>query len=253
MNTYTKILVLTALLLSIPASSQAVPDYGTLVSGFDLEPPNDAGDGGPGTTSASISEATFQTEASLGGATYTPLLNAASVSVNALVDDDFTTSVAQAYQTFTSSVSQTITLDISLHGVVTNDGTPLSASYVLADIKLIGGPGYYVSDTYCSSGQYTFSGVYLCGGNLGSSNLYIPDGDVTLLDSITFDIGAGEKFGVYGILRANSRDGSSDAFDTLQMSFEDDTFIEAAGIIPEPSTLLLCSGGLLLLGLWRRV
>jgi hypothetical protein len=55
---------------------------------------------------------------------------------------------------------------------------------------------------------------------------------------------------VYGILRANSRDGSADAFNTLEMSFEDDTFIEAA--IPEPSTGLLFFGGLIVLGLRRR-
>jgi hypothetical protein len=239
----------TALLLVCAASSQAASLFGAYTRGSDLVPDSSAVDGGSGSSSASILESTFQAQAGLGGATYTPVLKAKSVSVNAVVDDDYTSSVAEAYQSFTSSISQTITLDLVLHGVVTNDGTPLSSSYVLADVAVVGGSGYSVSDSYCS-GKYAF-GVYLCGSTLGSSNLYIPNGDVTLLDSISFDVSAGEQFGVYGILRANSRDGTSNAFDTLEMSFEDDTFITAA--VPEPSTALLCGGGLLVLGLRGRL
>lgn len=242
-------LVWTALLLVAATSAHATPLFGTHTRGFDLDPPASAEDGGPGSASASISGPTFQTQAGLGGPTFTPVLQASSVSVSALVDDDFTTSVAEAYQTFTSTTAQTITLDLTLDGVVTNDGTPLSASYILADIKVIGGPSFTVQDTYCS-GQYAF-GTYLCGSTLDSANLYIPDGDVTLFDSLSFDLTAGEQFAVYGILRANSRDGSADAFNTLQMSFVDDTFIVPSAI-PEPSTALLCGAGLVALALRRR-
>jgi len=252
MKTGIKVLAWTALLLICSADAHAVPTFGTFTRGHDLEPPSEAEDGGPGSATASILGPTYQTEAGLGGPTYTPILKASSVSVNADGDDDFTASVAEAYQTFTSSITQTITLDLSLHGIVTNAGTALSSSYVLGDIKVIGGSGFSLSDTYCS-GQYAF-GIYLCGSNLGSSNLYIPDGDVTLLDSISFDVSAGEQFAVYGILRANSRDGSADAFNTLQMNFEDDTFIEAVAIpVPEPATIWLVLSGLLgVFGVVRR-
>ena len=113
-------------------------------------------------------------------------------------------------------------------------------SLVLADIRVIGGNGFSLSDTFCG-GQFAF-GTYLCGSNLGSSKLFIPYGDITLLDSISFDVSAGKRFAMYGILRANSRDGSADAFNTLQMNFEDDTFIRA---VPEPATICLVLTGLL--------
>jgi hypothetical protein len=245
----TKLLVCAALLCLGPATARAVPLFGTHARGSDLDLTGTLTDGGPGSSSASVLGPTFQTQAGLGGSTFTPVLRAESVSTNAQNTDDFTISEAEAYQTFTSSIAQTITLDLTLHGVVTQEGTLLSNSYVLADIRVIGGSGFGLSDTYCS-GQYAF-GVYLCGSTLGSSNLYIPDGDLTLLDSISFDVAAGEQFGIYGILRANSRDGSSDAFDTLQMSFEDDTYIEAAAV-PEPSTAFLCGAGLIAVGLTAR-
>jgi hypothetical protein len=231
---------LAALLSIFSADAHAVPAFGATARGSELGASSQE-DGGPGSATASVSGPTYQTEAALGGPTFTPILKASSVSENAENTDDFTTSVAQAFQTFTSSITQTITLDILLHGVVTNVGTPLSNSYVLADVKVIGGSAFSLSDTFCS-GQYAF-GIYLCGSTLGTpANLYIPDGDLMRPGSITFDVSAGEQFAVYGILRANSRDGSADAFDTLQMSFQDDTYIIA---IPEPGTLWLVLGGLL--------
>jgi hypothetical protein len=240
-------LVWTALLAIAASDASAVPMYGAITRGVDLDPYSSQQDGGPGSASAYVLGPTYETQAGLGGPTFTPVLQASSVSADAESSDDYTTSTAQAYQTFTSAIAQTITLDLSLHGIVTNVGTPLSASYVLADVKVIGGSGFGLSDTYCG-GQYAF-GVYLCGSNLGSSNLYIPDGEMTLLDSISFDVLAGEQFAVYAILRANSRDGSSDAFDTLGMSFEDDTYITP---VPEPATVSLLLFGLLGLRLRSR-
>jgi len=72
---------------------------------------------------------------------------------------------------------------------------------------VIGGPGFTVSDTSCFSGQYAF-GTYLCGSTLGSCNLYIPDDDVTLLDSVSFDVGGASSLqstASAAPTRANSR------------------------------------------------
>lgn len=249
MRICTKLLVCTALLTLAAGSARAVPLYGAHARGIDLEPYSADEDGGPGSASASTLGTTFQGEAGLGGPTYTPVLRSKSTSTGATNSDDYTISEVEAYETFTSSIDQTLTLDVTLHGVVSQEGTSLSSSYVLADVRVIGGSSFSTSDTYCA-GQYAF-GVYLCGSTLGSSNLYIPDGDLTLPDSITFDVAAGERFAVYAILRANSRDGSANAFDTLEMSFEDDTSIEAAAI-PEPSASLLGAVGLTAFGLRRR-
>jgi hypothetical protein len=249
MRNRTKLLFCTALLSIVAGGADAVPLYGAHARGIDLEPYDADESGGPGSASASTLGTTFQGQADLGGPTYTPVLRSKSLSTGATNSDDYTISEVEAYETFTSSIAQTITLDVTLHGVVSQEGTSLSSSYVLADVRVIGGSGFHTSDTYCA-GQYAF-GVYLCGSMLGSSNLYIPDGDLTLPDSITFDVAAGEMFAVYGILRANSRDGSANAFDTLEMSFEDDTYLEAAAI-PEPSTALLWGVALAALGLCRR-
>ncbi len=249
MRSCTRILAATALLLICSSSAHAAPLFGAFTRGSDLDPPSGMENGGPGSTSASILDTTYEAQAGLGGPTFTPVLKAKSVSVNAQSDDDFTQSEAEAYQVFTSSIGQTITLDIVLDGAVTNDGTPLSRSFVLADVFVIGGPDFFVSDSFCFRGERAF-GVYLCGDTLGRSNQFIDGGDVTLREPLTFDVGAGEQFAVYGTLRANSRDGTSNAFDTLQMTFSDDSNLTPA--IPEPSTLLLCGGGLVALALRRR-
>lgn len=218
-----------------------VTEWATVASGSDLN--SGINDGGSGISYAYVSGATFQAEASLSGASYTPLLRAESVSTNPENADDRTSAYAAGFQVFTSSISQSITLDLSLHGIVSN--TSEGSSYVLGDVKVVGGSNFFTQDTYCTNGTYAF-GTYLCGSNLGSANMPIRDGDITLADSITFNVTAGESFAVYGVLRASSYFGSADAYHTLSMSFENDTYLSAASAsaVPVPAAVWLFLSGL---------
>lgn len=247
-----------ALFALINVDAQAIALFGTYASGNDLIL-GGSEDGGVGSSSASVTGPTYAADVALSGSSYTPVLRAQSVSTNPVYDDDRTDAHVEAYQTFTSSVAQTITLNLSLHGVVTPDtgGNP----YVLGDVSILGGAGYMVSSSYCSNGVYAFPngivgfGAYICGSNLGSSNLYIGDGDTTVNDTITFNVAAGESFGVYSRLIANSYAGSADAFNTFTMSFDDDTYLTAASVsaVPVPAAAWLFASGLLgMIGVARR-
>ena len=217
----------TVLILSVAAANAVVPDFGAKATGSELSS-GFVQDGGPGSSSASISETNFNADASfLATSTYLPELTAFSRNTTASNDDDITASEAQAYQAFSSSATQTIDLTVSLHGIVV-DGS-IDTSGVLADVFVYGGTPFEVTDTsICpngSLGRFTFDGVYFCGTRFGRANLFIPAGDVTLSQVLTFDVAAGETFGVYGTLRAISSDGSADATQTLSLSFADDEFI----------------------------
>lgn len=248
-----RLLVCVAVLASCFTETCAAPPQGTKARGSDLEP-NSAflEDGGPGSSSASVSFSTFRAEASFDAqSTFLPILRAESEGQDATFDDDRTQAEAEAYQVFTSSMAQTIRLDITLDSVVTNgpDGT----SGVLSNVYVIGGSGFEVSDTFCSPGQFTFDGVYLCGSRIAQSelkptlnwsNLFNGGDNPSLTDALTFDVSAGESFGIYAELSAGSFQGTADAFNTLSLSFEDDTGIT---VVPEPASC--CLLGIVLLGL----
>ena len=189
----------------------AAPTFGTKASGSDLEPASAfLSDGGPGSTSAEVSFSTFRADASFDPlSTFLPLLRAESDGQGATFDDDRTIAAAEAYQVFASSISQTIQLDITLDSVVTNG--PSGTSGVLSNIYVIGGSDFGVSDTFCSPGQFTFDGVYLCGSRIAQSasglnfsNLFNGGNSPFLTDTLVFDVAAGDSFGIYADLSAGS-------------------------------------------------
>lgn len=222
----------TVLTLSVATAHAQVPDFGAKARGSELSS-GTVEDGGPGSSSASISQANFNADANfVATSTYLPELTAFSRNTTASNDDDITASEAEAYEVFSSSVTQTIDLNVSLHGIVV-DGS-IDTSGVLADVFVYGGASFEVTDTsICpdgSLGRFTFDGVYFCGTRLGRANLFIPAGDVTLSQVLTFDVAAGGTFGVYGTLLAISSDGSADATQTLSLGFADDEFIRPVTI-----------------------
>ncbi len=247
-------LVVCAVALAVcSTNSYAAPLFGAKTRGGDLEPVSAfLEDGGPGSSSAFVSFSTFRAEARFDPrSTFLPILRAESEGLDATFDDDRTNAEAAAYQVFTSSTTQTIRLDITLDSVVTNG--PSGTSGVLSNIYVIGGSDFGVSDTFCSPGQFTFDSTYLCGvriaqspRGLSFSNLFNGGSSPNLTDVLEFDVTAGESFGIYAELSAGSFQGTADAFNTLSLSFEDDTFITAT--VPEPATGGLLGAGLLLLG-----
>ena len=252
MRSPTRLLLCVVVLGSYSSESNAAPTRGAKASGSDLEPASAfLDDGGPGSSSAAVAFSTFRAEASFDPlSTFLPVLRAESVGQDATFDDDRTQAEAEAYQVFTSSTTQTIKLDITLDSAVTNgpDGT----SGVLSNIYVIGGNDFGVSDTFCSPGRFTFDGVYLCGSRiarsergLNFSNLFNGGDSPVLTDVLEFDVTAGESFGIYANLSAGSFQGTADAFNTLSLSFEDDTSIV---VVPEPATAMLFVTVLLGLG-----
>ena len=258
MKIFRQLLACIILLLVYSQAAHAVSTFGVMASGSDLDPESSDQDGGAGSSSASVNGPTYRSEASLNStSTYLPTLKAESQSSGALGDDDFTQSTAQAYQSFTSSITQTIQLNISLDAMVTSLNTDLSNPFVLADIWVYGGSDFSVSGSFCSPGKFTFDSVYLCGDRLGWSNLFIDETtSQSMLDALIFDVAAGQNFGIYGILRANSRDGTADAFNTLSLNFEDDEFIRAVAtpsLVPLPATAWLFATGMFgLIGFMRK-
>ena len=212
-----RLLIAVAVLASCVTETSAAPLQGAKASGSDLEPTSAfLDDGGPGSRSASVRFTTFRAEASFDAqSTFLPILRAESTGQDATFDDDRTQAEAQAYQVFTSSLTQTIRLDINLDSVVTSG--PNGTSGVLSNVYVIGGSDFEVSDTFCSPGEFTFDGVYLCGSLIAQSelkpglrwsNLFNGGDDPSLTDALTFDVSAGESFGIYAELSAGSFQGT---------------------------------------------
>jgi hypothetical protein len=256
MNIIGRAIICTIFLFTCFSSAHAVSTFGAFALGNDLEPVHASlQDGGEGSSFASVNFTTFDVEAGFDPlSTYLPILKARSTGVDATFDDDRTNTSAEAYQVFTSSMTQTITIDIRLDSVVTNaaDGT----SGVLSNIYVIGGPEFGIQRGSCSPGQGTipslsssFSLVYLCGNRIAQSsrglnfsNLFNGGSSPVLTDFLVFDVAAGESFGIYADLSAGSFKGTADAFNTLTMGFEDDEFIDVVNVPMPPAVVPLPAG-----------
>lgn len=243
MNTLGRIAIILGIVIACFSNAHAQPTFGIETHGSDLEPVSASlSDGGPGSTSASVSFSTFRAEARFDPlSTYLPILRAESTGIDATFDDDRTHAEGQAYQAFTSTVTQTIRLEIALSSIVTNSAGGTSG--VLSNIYVIGGPGFSVSNTFCSPGQFTFDGIYLCGTRIAQStlipglnfsNLFNGGSNPLIVDTLTFNVSAGESFGIFADLSAGSFMGTADAFNTLTLGFENDQFIQAIEVPATP-------------------
>ena len=249
-----RILTFSGVLLFSITNAHAIPTFGAQVRGNDLETGKSDEVGGVGLTFADVDNLPeYRAEAGLGGATFTPVLKAEASNPNSSNADDRTSSTAEAYQRFrNTSVSQldvvlTITLDASFTST-----TPAADSFALADVRVYGDGRFDTFDVIdsplCASGGLGFAmmlgDAYFCGGRLGWANMFLEtdpsqaSSSDSLVTTLQFSIAPGEFFGVHGILRANAVDGSSDAFNTLSMEFDDISAasLEASGI-PQTSVI----------------
>jgi len=249
-----------SLLITYFANANAVSTFGTKVTGSDLEPVSAfLSDGGEGAASASVSFTTFQAQAGFDPlSTYLPVLQAESNGIGATFDDDRTQAEAEAYQAFTSTITQTIDLDIVLDSVVTNE--PGGTSGVLSNIYVFGGSDFAVQNGFCSDGEFMFDSIYMCGAEVATSsrngldwsNLFNDGSSPALTDTLSFTVSAGESFGIFAQLSAGSFMGTADAFNTLTLDFTvgpggDLSAIDPLTLpspIPLPAAVWLFGGGL---------
>ena len=242
-----RILTFTVVLLFGITSAHAITTFGAQVRGNDLKTEKSDEVGGVGFTFADVDNLPeYRGEAGLGGPTFTPVLKAEASNPNSLGPDDRTSSTAEAYQRFenTSGSQLDVELNITLTASFTSTG-PDADSFALADVWVYGGSAFDVIDSpICADGRLgramMLGDAYLCGQRLERANMFLetdlsqPSSSGLLVRTLMFSVAPGEFFGVYGILRANAIDGSSNAFNTLSMEFDDISAasLEASGIPP---------------------
>lgn len=241
-------LLVGASLLFIASNGQAdpilLPSFGAWAQGQDLEPTSiNISDGGPGTSNASVSFGTFDVESTYDpNSTYLPTLRARANGLGATVDDDRTSTEAVAYEIFTSDVAQTIDLQLTLDSTLSLRtplaiGRPYPSAGVILDIWVFLDP---VFDTFfCSGGERMSFGTYICGEEVAYSNTghttrwrevedaqgnvidieQITRGSDNMVDTLAFEVGAGQQFGIYAELSASAFQGTADAFNTASLEF----------------------------------
>ena len=242
MKPTSRILLAAASLLFIASSAQAVPvslpSFGAWAQGQDLEPVNiNIDDGGAGSASAAVSFTTFDVEAMYDPAsTYLPILKAQANGLDATIDDDRTSTEAVAYEIFTSSIAQTINLGITLDSTVFANPPPVSgptpSAGVILDVYVFLDPFFETS--FCGDGERMSFGTYICGDDSGVASSAKPglnranighltrsdgNGTLTQTDTLTFDVAAGQEFGIYAELKASAFQGTADAFNTATMQY----------------------------------
>jgi len=192
-----------------------------------------------------------QASANLSGPTLLPVLGAEGFSgPNSLAGSS---AVGMRGYTYSGATATTISLDIALDGerggtVFSNDAwVESNVAVILGDVNA------FVTDYP----TFIFEVVPLTPGlsELGTSNLSLDlnAGPQTKADSINFTLNPGDEFFVWaGIEAGGVRDGFGDAFNTLSMSYSDDTGITASAV-PIPAAVWLFSSGMLgLVGIARR-
>ena len=192
--------------------------------------------------------------ASLTGSSLLPILGAEGFSgSNSRIG---TSAVGMLSYTYTGGTPTTISLDINLDGERGGTTDPGDA-FVNSDVAVILGS---VDDFITDYPTFIFEVVPGTPGLsvLGESNLSLGlnAGQTTLTDSISFTLNPGDEIFVWaGIEAGGTRGGFGDAFNTLSMSFSDDTGIAPSDIsaVPVPAAVWLFGSGLLgLVGVARR-
>jgi len=212
-------------------------------------------DGGEFSTSAftslSNTDGNGQASADLSGPTFLPVLGAEGFSgANSRTDSS---AVGMGRYTYTGATATTISLDIALDGERGGTTNP-SDAWVDSDVAVILGD---VNDFVTHYPTFIFEVVPLTPGLsiLGQSNLSLDlnAGPQTKTDGISFTLNPGDEFFVWaGIDAGGIRNGFGDAFNTLSMSFSDDTGISST-MVPIPAAVWLFGSGLLgLVGIARR-
>ena len=210
------------------------------------------GAGGEYSSTAYSSESSYadtRAYVSLAGASYLPILRV-EASADVGRGGEASAMGVQGF-TYSGAASTTLTLNMNLHGSVgVGDSNFYQRNVLEAGVAVFVGS------------QINFYGGF---GTMVYENI-LPPTDVTqmfissgtnqnVFDSISFDIDPGQDFFVLGYMNASSKNGYADAWNTLTMSFEDDTGLTAVetSAVPVPAAAWLFASGLLgMVGVARR-
>jgi hypothetical protein len=223
------------------------PSYCTTAGGGDFQYDNDGGEFNTSAYAFENSYAEGEAYAALNGMTYLPTLKVQASS------DEGRQGSATAFgiQGFTySGAATTINLDFNLHGSVVDNPTGYTGNTLQASVAVLKGSQL---DYYADFSTLVYEVAFDL-DTLGIESIFINEGiNIDMPGFISFDIADGDDFYVVAQLRATGKNGYADAWNTLTLEFDDDTGLEAAGVVPVPAALWLFGSGLLgLVGVARR-
>lgn len=228
------------------------PSFCTTAGGGDFQYDSDGGEFSNTASSEESSYALGRAQSGLTAATYLPELRVLASAD--LGRGGFATAFAVQGFTYSGAASTTITLDITLDGSITDNPTGYTNNTLRADVAVLLGS---TLDWYADFGTLVYEVAGATTTRAGVESLFLsnPGLNQSTTDVITFDINPGDDFYVVASMGATGKNGIADAWNTLTLSFEDDTGLAAASIsnVPVPAALWLFGSGLLgLIGIARR-
>lgn len=219
------------------------PSYCTTANGGDFTYDSM---GGEFIAEAAATESTYgnaKAYAGLSGSSYLPTLK---VATSATVGKGSSASAfATQGFTYTGADNSTITLDINVHGSVGNNSQPgYSRKQLRGDVAVFIGEGL---DWYPDFATLVYEIAYGAPvTEAGLESLLITNGnDINKTASISFDLQAGDTFYVVSSMDANSKNGFADGWNTMTMSFDDASQLQAVSQVPVPAAAWLFGSALL--------
>jgi hypothetical protein len=223
------------------------PSYCTSADGGDFQYDSD---GGEYSASAFAEESSYglgRAQASLSGSSYLPELKVLGSSDLGKRGSG----TAFAIQGFSYDGPATnFTLNMTLDGSITDNLTGYTSNSLSAKIAVLKGS---TLSWYADFGTLVYEVAGETTTRVGLVNMFLSDSGLnqSTADSISFDLNPGEDFYVVTEMTAGGQNGIADAWNTLNLDFDDDTGLTPA-IIPEPSSLLLIGLAGVVLGCRRR-
>lgn len=228
------------------------PSYCTTADGGDFQYDSDGAEFSNTAFAEESSYALGRAQSSLTGSTYLPDLKVlASSDLN---KGGFATAFGVQGFTYSGTSAATITLDLDLHGSITDNPSGYTYNVLSASVAVLIGSSL---DWYPDFGTLVYE---VAGGTTvraGVESLFLGNPGINQSTSnfITFDIDPGDDFYVVAEMNASGQNGIADAWNTLTLNFDDDTGLAAASVsnVPLPAAVWLFGSGLLgLVGMAKR-